>query len=247
MIIDTHCHIDHYSNPLDVISKTNGRDILIIAMTNLPSYFQQGIKYLGREKRIIQALGMHPMMLSKHEEEFNLFEQLVQGTSWIGEIGADGSKDGINTLKDQLVSLKRILRAAGKNKIFSLHSRGAEADVLSMARECGIQKAIFHWYSGNKMTLRQIIDSGYYLSINPSMCYSKSGKSIISEIPTNLLLTESDGPFSSLNNAPYYPWDVTKVIEYIAKERSMAEEEVEQTLWNNFRQLCDGVPNSMKD
>ncbi len=238
MLVDTHCHVDHYPNPFDVLKKARNRDIFIIAVTNLPSHFQQGTEHLEGQRNVRHALGMHPLMVSEHTGEFGLFEQLVKKTSWIGEIGADGSREKKGSLKEQLASLKRTLEIAGVDKIFSLHSRRAEADVLSVLQEFGVRKGIFHWYTGSKKVLREILESGFYLSVNPAMCISSAGRAIISEIPTSRLLTESDGPFASSGKMPYYPWDVVRVIEYLASERSMTSEEVTETIWNNFKRLC---------
>jgi len=245
MLLDSHCHLDHYTKPFEVIKQAGERGVFIVAMTNLPSHFQQGADHLNDQKNIRHALGMHPLLAAEHANEFSLFEQLVKQTSWIGEIGLDGSQKNKGGMSEQLASLSRIMEIAGPNKAYSLHCRRSEAEVLSMLKEFEVRNAIFHWYSGSKKVLREIVDCGFYLSVNPKMCTTKSGKMLISEIPSSQLLTESDGPFLTHGKTPFYPWDVLKVIEYLCKEKNMTDKEVTNVIWSNFMRICKSLTKNI--
>ncbi|MFJ7761431.1 TatD family hydrolase, partial [Pedobacter suwonensis] len=87
MIIDTHCHIDLYPNPKQVLKDLVKNDITVLAMTNLPSHFEMGYMHFQSLKRIRLALGMHPLMADSHEKEFNKFLKNINKTSYIGEVG----------------------------------------------------------------------------------------------------------------------------------------------------------------
>lgn len=55
---------------------------------------------------------------------------------------------------------------------------------------------IFHWYSGAVGLISDIIEQGYYFSINEAMTLSKNGQAIIEKIPKERILTESDAPYN---------------------------------------------------
>ena len=97
MIIDTHCHIDLYPNPRKVLQDCVKANITLLAMTNLPSHFEIGYSHFQSLRKIRLALGMHPLMADFHKKEFDLFLKNINKTSYIGEIGLDFSKEGIET------------------------------------------------------------------------------------------------------------------------------------------------------
>lgn len=64
----------------------------------------------------------------------------------------------------------------GDNKIVSVHSRKAEKEVFELLQEYGTKNVIFHWYSGPLNLIDEIINAGYYFSINEAMTTSISGR-----------------------------------------------------------------------
>lgn len=237
-LIDAHCHIDLYPNPHVITNESEELGIITIGMTVLPSHFGMGIEHVSHFHNVHLALGMHPLHAELHESEFNNFIKYIDKTSFIGEIGLDFSYEGINTKNLQLDSFNKILNiVSNKNKILSLHSRKAEKDVLRLLIENKIENAIFHWYSGSKMLIKDIIEKGYYFSINPAMIKSTNGKNIINVIPKNRLLTESDGPFIKIGNNISKPKDVKFVIEYLVRIWGISFDEVVKQIDENFSQL----------
>jgi TatD DNase family protein len=69
------------------------------------------------------------------------------------------------------------------------------------------------------------------------MTKSISGKKIISKIPRNFILTETDGPFISENHLPIRPGQVQAVITFLATEWNINEGYVAQTVVSNFNSL----------
>lgn len=240
MIIDTHCHIDLYPNPRQVLQDSVQADITIFAMTNLPSHFEMGYAHFQSLKKIRLALGMHPLMAELHKKEFDLFLKNVSKTSYIGEVGLDFSKESIFTKDIQIDTFTKILKiVSGQKKILSIHSRKAEKEVLDLLIKNNIQSAIFHWYSGRLNLIDTIAEAGYFFSINPAMVKSMSGRKIISKIPRQLILTETDGPFIDDNNLPIKPGQIQTVISFLANEWNVGEEEVKKIIWSNFLNIVN--------
>lgn len=242
MIIDTHCHIDLYPNPRKVLQDCVKADITAFAMTNLPSHFEMGHTYFQTLKKIRLALGMHPLMADFHKKEFGLFLKNIDKTSYIGEVGLDFSKEGISTKDIQLDTFSKLLKViSGQKKILSIHSRKAEKEVLDLLIKNNIQSAIFHWYSGGLNLIDAIAEAGYFFSINPAMVKSMSGRKIISKIPKQLILTETDGPFVSENSLPIKPGQVQKVILFLASQWQLSEKEVKTILFRNFKRMITQI------
>jgi TatD DNase family protein len=99
-----------------------------------------------------------------------------------------------------------------------------------MLLDKNVKNAIFHWYSGSISVLQNIIELGYYFSINSAMVHSENGKKIISKIPKKLILTETDFPY--IENS-----SVNKVHNYLSKLWGMFEFEVEHIISSNFKKL----------
>lgn len=242
MIIDTHCHFDLYRNPKGIIEESERKGIITIGMTNLPSHFRMGYPHVKNYKKIRLALGMHPLLALEHEKEFSMFKKYLNFTSYIGEVGLDFSKEGISTKTIQLRSFERILREVkGKSKVLSIHSRGAEKEVLSLLKKYNIKLVIFHWYTGGLNLIDEIASCGYYFSINPAMIKSASGRKIINRISKKNILTESDGPFIKVNNREIKPTDIEEVINYLSTLYSETSTDIERMVMGNFNRIIMGL------
>lgn len=242
MIIDTHCHIDLYPTPEKVLQECIDTNMMVISMTNLPSHFEMGYPHFRNLKKIRLALGMHPLYAEIHKKEFGLFLKNLPKTSYIGEIGLDFSKEGYATKNIQIESFTKILETiSGKKKILSIHSRGAEKEVLELLKMYNIKSAIFHWYSGSLKLIDKIVNEGYYFSINPAMIKSEKGRKIIEKIPITNLLTETDGPFTNINGNILRPIDVINVNNYFSIAWGKTIFDVEKIISLNFRKLLANI------
>lgn len=195
MIIDTHCHFDMMPAPELYLKEQEAMHNISIGMTNLPSHFAMGYEHVKTYRYSRLALGLHPLYASEKKKELSLFHQYVDKTSYIGEIGLDFSSEGVLTKEDQMIVLDNILlQIERKNKIISVHSRRAEKVLFDMLCQHDIRNVIFHWYSGPLSLIPQIVERGYYFSINERMTKTDSGRKIIECIPIDRILTETDAP-----------------------------------------------------
>lgn len=241
-MIDTHCHIDLYENPIEILKNSVNAEHTVISMTNLPSHFEMGYPQFVSLKKNRLALGMHPLMADFHREEFDLFIKNVQRTSYIGEIGLDFSREGISTKEIQIESFNRILKTiSGEKKILSIHSRRAEKEVLKLLIEHKVTNAIFHWYSGPLNLIDQIVEVGHYFSVNPAMVKSESGRKIIQRIPFDRLLTETDGPFIEEQGKLIKPGEVKNVIYYLSSLWNISPVDVELKISSNFKRMIQNL------
>jgi len=232
-VIDCHCHFDMMSSPERYIAQMNRNGNTIIGMTNRPCYFRQGLPFINRYSKIRLALGLHPLEVGHYENDINEFKELIDHTSYIGEIGLDFSEEGRKTAEKQVNCLEEILRLlTGENKILSVHSRQAEYAVLEMLELFYQENVIFHWYSGDESLIPKILRLGYYFSINEAMTLSCHGRGIISAIPKDRILTESDAPYNKRSN-------IIQVILYLSRLWSLTCDEVNAVIECNFKRLIN--------
>jgi TatD DNase family protein len=243
-MLDSHCHLDRYGNAQEIAAEASRRGVFVVAMTNLPTHFKVGLPYVRHWPRVRLALGLHPLAAEDHEREIPEFERCLSQSSFVGEIGLDFSRHGRATAERQLQSFRVIARLLARvPKFVSLHSRGAEREVLEILTENGVKCAVFHWYSGPVTVLESLLQAGHSLSVNPAMTVSTKGQEIIRRLPRDRVLTESDGPHVKVGRAAARPWDVQLVETYLAGLWGTSIAEVRAQMSANFMMLlnrCSG-------
>src|SRR5436190_15250316 len=95
-VTDTHCHLERFPQPPEVLKRSIKAGVRVIAVTSRPSDFRMLFPLFGRRKGVRLALGLHPLDCEQIDlqRELNLFERYAQHTSFIGEIGLDSSVEG---------------------------------------------------------------------------------------------------------------------------------------------------------
>jgi TatD DNase family protein len=244
-MIDTHCHLDLYKDPHFIAKEVDNKRITTIAVTNLPSHFKMALEQVSKYKNIRLAIGLHPLLAEKHKDELPLIKDLIDKTSYLGEIGLDFSQEGIHTKEQQIVNFRYILDCAKERPRFiSLHTRGAEASVLEILKDYDIRGAVFHWFNGSRSILESVITEGHYVSINTAMINSRTGQMIINNLPMNRVLTETDGPYIQLKGKPVRPVDVEIVLGYLSRVWNVSHYDAEKQVKNNFMNIVSTLKKS---
>jgi TatD DNase family protein len=113
----------------------------------------------------------------------------------------------------------RILEIAKKRrKPVSIHSRYSWKDCFDLVHAAGIERAVFHWFTGFSSVLRDIVDAGYYVSCTPAALYHQEHRRAIKETPSDKLLLETDCPVVYGRETKYrsQPSDILKSLEAAA-------------------------------
>lgn len=241
-MIDTHCHVDLYPRPTEVATDADRAGVLTLIVTNLPSAFDRAYPHIQRIRNIRLALGLHPLVAEQHNTERKRFVELVDRTSYIGEIGLDFSRAGLATKELQVESFRFVLRTLqDKPKFITLHSRQAESTVLDILEEERRSPVVFHWYSGPLHVLHRAVNKGHFFSVNPAMVKSPKGRKIIDAIPPGRVLTESDGPFVKVGDRSALPSDVVLVEQYLADVWRTKALEVRTKIRENFFTMIGSI------
>ena len=171
------------------------------------------------------------MQLEHSNSDLIEFEEQVDRTSYIGEVGLDFSSEGKKTKDKQIECFEEILRIlAGKNKVLSIHSRQAESTILNLLDMFYQENVIFHWYTGSVDLIPEIVKHGYYFSVNEAMLYTSHGRELIYQMPRDRVLTESDAPYNER-------CDIQKSVVELSKLWNISYNDAYQSINNNFRAL----------
>lgn len=234
-LVDVHCHINFLSNAGDIALNCEEQKVHTIYVTTLPSQFEETYPYVKNLRYIYPSLGFHCL---EHNYDLNkekkLFFKNLDKAKFIGEVGLDFSKKAVTKHIQQIEIFEFILlNIQNKDKVLSVHSASAEDKVLELLVKYKINKVIFHWYSGKISTLKQIIEKNYYFSINEAMCKSKKGQNIISKLPQDKVLIETDAPFIK----GVLPYKNDFVYQYLSKTWNIELIDVKIQIINNFNAI----------
>ena len=236
-LIDTHFHLDYYRDHKYWYEYINQNRQYTLCVTNSPGVYYSCKRLYPETKYLKFALGFNPKNISSERFDQKLFNHLCGETKYIGEVGLDFTGNLNIQQNEQIHCFDYICSVASDNQVLSVHSKNAEKVVLNILRKNNVKRAIMHWYSGSIDTLEQLINCGYYFSINSNMLSSSKGKSIISRIPTERILIESDGPFTKINSQKYYPSRLHDVYYMLGEFLKCSE--VEKMVWNNYKKLIE--------
>lgn len=240
-MIDFHCHLDLYADPMKIFNEVKRRKTEVLAVTTSPRAFIKTSQYFRGANNVRVALGFHPELVKQRSSEKELFFEQMRSSRFLGEIGIDGSQRAKQSLSEQIEFFDEVVHTAAvhEGKVLSIHSRGAVKEVLQILEKYeGEYLPILHWFTGSVKDAEKAIKLGCWFSVNPNMCYTASGKKVISCIPIDRVLPETDAPFTQNAGVPYMPWDIT-VTSYMAKENNIAVDEMNMLLHRNLQTLTN--------
>ena len=240
-MIDFHCHLDLYADPMKIFNEVKRRKTEVLAVTTSPRAFIKTSQHFRGANNVRVALGFHPELVKQRSSEKELFFEQMKSSQFLGEIGVDGSQRAKQSLSEQIEFFDEVVHTAAVHggKVLSIHSRGAVKEVLQILEKYeGDYVPILHWFTGSVKDAERAIKLGCWFSINPNMCYTASGKKVMGCIPLNRVLPETDAPFPQNDGVPYMPWDIT-VTSYMAKEYNIAVDEMNMLLHRNLQSITN--------
>lgn len=246
-MIDFHCHLDLYDDPMHIFNEAILRETELLAVTTSPRAYHMAQKHFKKTAKIRIALGFHPELVAARQNEIDIFFKEIRNCQYIGEVGIDGTSRNSHSYEIQKLFFEKCLVESEKNggKIISIHSRAASKDVIECVEKTIVNNIpILHWFTGTPKEAERAVDIGCWFSINPNMLKTKSGISIIKKLPINRIITETDAPFCRRRkNLPYMPWDET-IINPLAELFDCSSEQLHLQLNSNLRQIDNSITAS---
>lgn len=247
-LVDTHAHLDEIAD-LDRVL-TEAREAGLAAIVAVGSDIESNRKVMELsalyENFVYPALGWHPWYIREAGIAANLefIASHIDEALAVGEVGLDyhkrvraaASKD---LQKQVLGEILRIAKAHGKPAL--IHSRYAWRDALDAVVEAGLEKVVFHWYTGTSSVLREIVARGYYISVTPAVAYHEEHRRAVREVPPERMLLETDCPVvygrGSEHEFTSSPADVMKSLQGAAALKGVSEAEIAEITTENAVRL----------
>ncbi len=240
--VDMHCHLSDCGGYRSAIEGA-----LILAVTNDPKSWSAMHKQPNRAK-VAWAVGLHPCTLTRGDRRLSVMIEALKGAPAIGEIGLDYSPKARCSPVEQRRVLDQVLsRPEAKDRVVTLHSLGATADIVSAISTHGIRGAVLHWFLGSPAEVDAAIAADVYFSVNSSMVRSPRGRAALNEMPPNRVLAETDAPFTKIGKTPARPGQVDSIERSLARLWDVDPTDIRRRLWSNLCALQSRVETALFD
>jgi len=254
-VVDTHAHLESLGDLEKDVHEA--REEGVVAIVAVGSDYDSSSRVLDMAAKyprfVFPALGLHPWELGKAGTEgvdkiLKLIEDQKEAIVAVGEVGLDYDKRvrAIAEKSRQQAVLKEFLALARRlDKPVSLHSRYSWKDCFDLVQSAGLDKVVFHWFTGFSSVLDSILKAGYFVSCTPAAEYHSEHRRAIREAPMAQLLLETDAPVSYGRDSRYQsaPKDVLRSLNAAAELKGVDRDLVAEKTTENALKLF-GIPGS---
>lgn len=204
MLIDSHAHLEMKEFDRDraeVIGRARaaGVEAIVTVGTNL-RLSRKALSLARQYENVYATVGVHPHDASKADDKvLEELKQLAEDAKVVayGEIGLDFFRN-ISPRENQIEIFATQLQIAKALDLpVVIHDRDAHEQTLTMVRDSGVRRGVFHCFSGDWNMARKCIDLGFYISIPGVVTFEKSKvlQEVARRVPADAILLETDCPY----------------------------------------------------
>ncbi|MBO0482073.1 TatD family hydrolase [Candidatus Enterococcus courvalinii] len=186
MLIDGHCHL---AGSAELAQQQQKYQILTILNCESPEEWEEN-RRLTKEGRLqMLSFGVHPWKADRYQFEEVL--PYLEKANIIGEIGLDNVWTQVPMSRQLTIFEQQLAYAMEHQKPVVLHTKGCEAEILSLIKKYP-NRYLIHWYSS--MALQEAyIELGCYFTIGIDLMRNHAVKELAKKVPLDRLLIETDG------------------------------------------------------
>lgn len=260
MLIDTHAHLwfDDFANDLEEVlarAKAAGVEKIVVPGTDIESC-KQAVELARKYPGVVYAsVGVHPEEVLGRNINTGKVRPSLTSSGWalplrsdllaareqvvaIGEIGTDASTEELKNCMSQQKELFReqCLLALEFDLPVIIHTRNSLTEALEVLDALPtMPRGQFHCFSHDEVGLRQVLERGFHVSFCGNITWSKRVAKLVSLVPDDRLLLETDSPFMDPGKRNE-PANVARLAQVIAGLRGQTfEQVVELTTVNAIR------------
>lgn len=227
-LIDGHVHLSEIERTESVVENALNAGItrMIAVAMNLDSC-RKTLAIADRfPDTVLPAIGYHPWSIKEEDVEDTIIfiSQNIHRCVALGEVGLDYKVKVKKNLQKAVFS-KLLYLAVKSNKPVIIHSRFSYQRTYEMAVGAGVQKAVFHWYSGPVDILDNIIASGFFVSATPALAYSPYHQTAMKRAPVERILIETDAPVQYGDRASE-PADLKETLFHLSRIKKIPEDKL---------------------
>jgi len=251
MLIDSHCHLDHWEEAEWAGLIEHAHQAGVGELVTIGTRHDQSLRmrnFAAETPTVWCTLGIHPLSAAEDPvPDPNALAELAAHPKviGIGEAGLDYFYD--RAPRDvQEASFRAQIQAARLAQIpICIHARDADADIariLRSEREGGYFDFLLHCFSSGRALAEEGIALGGYVSFSGILTFPKSQelRDIARELPVDRLLVETDAPY--LSPVPFRgkrnePARVVHTAHVLAEVKGASDERIAEITTDNFRRL----------
>ncbi len=184
---------------------------------------------------VVPAFGLHPWYLDLSGIDFAAkLEACLRRfpSAWVGECGLDKLKGGDFNSQEHFFNIQ-ISIAKAFHRPLNIHALKVE-DVMARLLPQMPPQFMLHSFSGSNEFLRLVLKKGGYISISKALLKRKNSREIITMLPTDRILLESDGPFLSDYS------DIPSLAQTIAELKGLDYAAFVAQVKHNLEDFCHG-------
>lgn len=257
MVIDSHCHLHDqaFADLRETLRLSLAHDVwgAVAVGCDAETNARTLAAAAAAPKAVWACLGFHPDWISLTDDDLDRVEAQIGAhhaqIAGVGEIGLpwyslEGVPDAAAMMARGRERLGRLLDLAARWDLpVALHApHGAAAGALEALKRRGLERAVFHWHKAPAEVTRAIVDAGYFVSVTPDVVYRDRDRELVTSVPLESLLVESDGPWKykgEFEGMESGPWLATRVAEEVAKLKRLPVDDVMFQLSINTCRLFD--------
>lgn len=258
MLIDSHCHLDHFDTPERSALLTRASEAGVQGLVTISTRLRDAEAILalrdsraesGATPRIWCTIGTHPDHVDDDEPlDAAAIAALAErpGVVGIGESGLDYFHGAPDIRPLQQERFRAHIDAARRSGLpLVIHARHADDDIVAILREetqIGPFGFVLHCFSSGRALAETAIALGGYISLSGIVTFPKSDdlRAIAVDIPLDRLLVETDSPYLApvprrgKRNEPAF---VRHTAERVAELRGLGLDALAALTTTNFHRL----------
>ncbi|MBF0187807.1 MAG: TatD family hydrolase [Magnetococcales bacterium] len=246
-LIDTHAHLcdDCFDSDREAVLERARRSgvAAVIAVGETLADAHRNLELARHYPMLKPALGLYPAY-AEDTASANAIETLIRENreriSSIGEVGLDYQIAREEKERAaQHILLKRSAHLAMELDLpLNVHSRAAGRQTIELLLDTGIKRVQMHAYHGPHKPAKRAVKAGWFFSVPASVVRSNQIQELVSALPLDSLLLESDSPvLSPVAGERNEPATIANAIETIARLKSVTTEEAMVILLENTTRL----------
>ena len=254
-LFDSHSHFNDEKFDIDrdeIIKETlnSGVSNFIVAGYSVDSS-KKAVEIANKYEETYAIVGISPNDLECINKEENIeksiskIEELANNKKVvaIGEIGLDYYWNKENKEIQKQMFIKQIELANKLNLPIVIHTRDAFIDTIEILKNNNVnKKGIFHCCPLNRELVKEALKLDFYISLSGVITFknTKNAEDIISMIPEDRLLIETDSPYLSpepLRGKRNNSMNVKYVAEKIASVKNKTLEEIAEITNENAKRI----------
>ncbi len=254
-MFDTHAHLNHssFAGKVGKIineSQKEGVEKILVPGVDLSSSKNSLLlaeKHLGV---CFSSAGVHPSFRGNSKKEFQRIELFIRKNlkevKAVGECGLDFTERYLASMnkKEQIFLFERHIKLAEEASLpLIIHARKAVKNAIKILEERNCKtRGVFHCFAGGKKEIKDILNlpGSWFFGIDGNITWDKKLKKIVSLIPLEKLLLETDSPY--LSPVPHRgetntPANLKFVAQEVARIKKKNLKEVQQRTSHNAERL----------